>query len=90
MQDGAAIKPTVIPVGANATPIWGMPAEERLRRIAAAQGFLPVFVSPGGIAAAVGFERRFMVLQAVQKRQDRHFIVRQAGGTDAHASGRAP
>jgi phosphatidylglycerophosphate synthase len=38
MQDGAAIKPTVIPVGANATPIWGMPAEERLRRIAAAQG----------------------------------------------------
>ena len=26
--------PAIIPVGANATPIWGMKNEERLRRIA--------------------------------------------------------
>jgi len=31
--------PAIIPVGANTTPIWGMKNEERLRRIAAAQGF---------------------------------------------------
>ncbi len=31
-------KPVVVPIGSNDTPIWGMSALERLRRIAAAQG----------------------------------------------------
>ena len=30
--------PVVVPVGTNTTPIWGMTAHERLRRIVAAQG----------------------------------------------------
>ena len=32
-------RPAIIPVGENSTPIWGMSARERLRRIAAAGGF---------------------------------------------------
>ena len=38
------LHPVVIPLGDNATPIWGMSARERLRRIAAARGVWVVFV----------------------------------------------
>ena len=33
-----AAKPTVVPAGANPTPIWGMSAEERVRRLAGKSG----------------------------------------------------
>lgn len=38
-KDSTNTKPAVIAAGNNATPLWGMSNGERLRRIAAAQGF---------------------------------------------------
>ena len=51
MQSDPA-KPAINPIGANATPIWGMTNEERLRRIAAAQGFAFKSETSGGTILA--------------------------------------
>jgi hypothetical protein len=55
---------------------------------AAMLGVAPVIGGKLRIAAAIGLERRFMVLKPVYEGQDRRLILRQAGVADAN--GRAP
>ena len=50
----------------------------------AALRFAPMFPRKIGIAAAVGFERRFIVLQSVDEGQDRRFVGGQTCKTDAN------
>jgi phosphatidylglycerophosphate synthase len=45
--------PNVLPVGSNDTRAWGLDAAERLRRIAAKQGFAVVDAAPAGPALLV-------------------------------------
>jgi len=48
----------------------------------------PMFHGKIGIAAAVGFERRFIVLKSIDEGQDRRFVGGQFCFADAN--GRAP
>jgi hypothetical protein len=43
-----------------------------------------MFHRPLRIAAAVGLETRFIILQAMKKREDGGLVVRQADVTDGH------
>ena len=54
----------------------------------AAQELAPMFPGKIGIAAAVGFESRLIVLQSMDEGQDRRFVGGKSGGPDAN--GRAP
>ena len=53
----------------------------------AALRFAPMFPRKIGIAAAVGFERRFIVLQSVDEGQDRRFVGGQTGYPNSLSKG---
>ena len=54
-----AAPPTVVPVGDNPTPIWGMANRERLRRIAAARGLAIGDEGAGGAVLLANLDHAF-------------------------------
>jgi len=50
----------------------------------AALEFVPMFQGESGIAAAVGLERRFMILQSDDEGQDRRLVGRQTCRSDTN------